>query len=446
MAALPSILDTMASPKLFAKAFSSPSWATWRTLLATLFASPLTREQHAFFQRHTGRLQRPSVSAREAWLVIGRRGGKSRIAALVAVYLACFRDYSSLLAPGEKGTVMLIAVDRKQARVLMRYILGLLDSVPALAALVTRRTLETVELSNGIVIEIHTASYRSTRGYTVVAAICDELAYWRDETSANPDIEIINALRPAMSTIPGSLLLAISSPYARRGALWQAYRDHYAQEGDPILVWQASTSAMNPRVDPAIISAAYAADETAATAEYGAEFRRDLESFISREVIDGCVVPNRHELPPLPRVPYVAFCDPAGGSGEDAFTLAIAHAEDRKGRRWVILDALRERKPPFSPEATVADFADLLRRYRVTQVTGDRYAGEWPREQFRKWGIEYQPAPAAKSDLYRDALPLLNSGTVELLDSPRLLAQLSALERRSGRGGRDSIDHAPRAG
>lgn len=87
----------------------------------------------------------------------------------------------------------------------------------------------------------------------------------------------------------------------------------------------------------------------------------------------------------------------------------------------------------------------MLQAYRVDLVTGDRWGGEWPPEQFAKLGVVYQTCDRAKSDLYRDFLPLLNSGHIELLDHPRLLAQLSGLERRTARGGRDSIDHAPGA-
>src|SRR5207302_5607480 len=77
--------------------------------------------------------------------------------------------------------------------------------------------------------------------------------------------------------------------------------------------------------------------------------------------------------------------------------------------------------------------------------TGDRYAGEWPRERFREHGIVYEPAQKPKSDLYRDLLPAINSRKLDLLDDARLLTQLLALERRTARGGRDSIDHAPGA-
>jgi hypothetical protein len=48
-----------------------------------------------------------------------------------------------------------------------------------------------------------------------------------------------------------------------------------------------------------------------------------------------------------------------------------------------------------------------------------------------------------KSEIYRDFLPRLNSGEVDLLDNPRLVSQLLSLERRTARGGRDSIDHPP---
>jgi hypothetical protein len=120
-------------------------------------------------------------------------------------------------------------------------------------------------------------------------------------------------------------------------------------------------------------------------------------------------------------------------------TLAVAHREDER----VVLDLVRERRPPFSPEDVVKEFTETLRRYAITSVHGDRYGGEWPRERFDAHGITYEVAELPKSELYRELLPLLNSGQVELLDHQRLLAQLLRLERRTARGGRDSIDHAP---
>ena len=433
------ILEALNS--IFTAWFRGESWEAWKAFLAGLFGLPMSDAQAEIFRRHTGRASLPTEPAREGWLVVGRRGGKSLVAALVAVFLACFRDYSAHLGPGERATIMVLAADRRQARTIMRYVSGFFDAVGVLRALVANQTKEGIELTNRVSIEIHTASFRSTRGYTLAAVIADEIAFWRSEESANPDTEIINALRPGLSTIPGALLLCISSPYARRGALWQAYSRHFGKDGDRVLVWQADSRSMHPGLDPAFIEEAYLEDEASAAAEYGAEFRRDIEGFVSREAVADCVCDSRRELPYCRSFRYLTFVDPSGGSA-DSYTMAIAHRED-EGR--VVLDVLREHKPPFSPEAVTAEYAELAAAYNCDQVRGDRYAGEWPREQFRKAGIEYLPADRNKSEIYRDLLPLLNSGKAELLDNPRLISQLCSLERRTARGGRDSIDHAPNA-
>jgi hypothetical protein len=136
-----------------------------------------------------------------------------------------------------------------------------------------------------------------------------------------------------------------------------------------------------------------------------AQFRTDVESFISREAVEACSNLGLHERPPERAHSYIAFVDPGGGSS-DSMTLAIAHTEGKTQ----VLDAVREIKPPFSPEAAVDEFASLIRSYRCSTVYGDRYGGEWPREQFQKSGVHYEPAE--KGDIYRDLLPLINSGRV----------------------------------
>ena len=191
-----------------------------------------------------------------------------------------------------------------------------------------------------------------------------------------------------------------------------------------------------------VIAEAYENDPANAAAEFGAEFRTDIETFVAREVVDALIAPGRRELSPLSDTIYQAFVDPSGGSA-DSMTLAIAHFAGALNAETCILDVVREVRPPFSPESVVEEFAGVLRSYRIDRVFGDRYAGEWPRERFREHGITYEPAVKTKSDLYRELLPLLNSRRVELLDHPRLIAQLCSLERRTARGGRDSIDHPP---
>jgi hypothetical protein len=439
------ILDALGDQNLFANHFRGETWHPWKAALATIFGLPMDAASLEHYRQATERISPPAFRAREAYLICGRRAGKSRIAALVAVFLAMFPDYSEYLAPGERGTLMVIAADRRQARVVFRYIEGLIDGVPMLSAMVEARTRETIALRNRVSIEVHTASFRAVRGYTLIGCIADEVAFWRSDESANPDAEILNGLRPGMATVPGALLLCISTPYSRRGALWQAWKGHFGKDGDPVLVWRADTRSMNPTVDESVIQAALDDDEAAARAEYFAEFRRDIEGFVAKEAVETVVVTGRFELRPLSTIDYVAFVDPSGGS-QDSMTLAIAHLESRGGDDELgvaVLDAVREVRPPFSPESVVAEFAALLKNYGVRQVTGDRFGGEFVHEAFRKYGIEYRLAEMPKSDIYRELLPLLNSGRVELLDNQRLIAQLCSLERRTARGGRESVDHPP---
>jgi hypothetical protein len=367
--------------------------------------------------------------------------------AFVAVYQACFRDYRAFLAPGEMATVSVIAASRSQARTIMRYITGALRAIRLLESLIEDETAESITLKNNVVIEVSSASFRVTRGYSFACVICDEIAYWRGDDSSAPDKEILLALRPGMASIPGSMLIMASSPYSRRGVLHDTFKRHYGQNDARVLVWKASSAEMNSQLDPAIIAEAYEDDPAAADAEYGGNFRNDIAAFVSRDVVDSCIVPGRYELPFIRGTRYFAFCDPSGGSA-DSFTLAIAHAE-REGMgtaatNRAVLDLVREVKPPFSPAQVVEDFANVLKSYGVRNVTGDRYGGEFPRELFRKAGVQYILSDKAKSDIYKDCLPLLNAGTADLLDIPRLAVQLCGLERRTARGsGRDNIDHSP---
>ncbi|MGH9682308.1 MAG: hypothetical protein ACRD4S_01685 [Candidatus Acidiferrales bacterium] len=436
-----SILDAMADKHLFQPWFRGNSWNTWRVFLAALFALPMTPEQLATYRKHTGRSAAPDKPCREAWLCCGRRAGKSLIAATIAVYLAFFRDYTAFLAPGEVGTVMVVAADRKQARTILRYVRAFVRDIEMFSRMVTRELRESIEFSNRVVIEIHTASFRTIRGYSCVACVNDEISFFLgDEQSAEPAAEIIAAERPALATIPGAMLLSLSSPHARRGPLWDAFKSFYGKDDASALFWKADSRSMNSKLDQSIIAAAYEADPISAAAEYGAEFRSDCDAFVSREVIDACLVKGIVEMSRAEGVRYFGFVDPSGGSS-DSMTLAIAHRVKLTGK--VVLDVLRETKPPFSPENTVREYVATLKAYGISEVTGDRYAGEWPREHFRNGGIVYKPSEKTRSELYIELLPMLNSRRAFLLDNPRLISQLIGLERRASRSGAESIDHAP---
>lgn len=426
-------------PQLLGGVLAGDSWAAWRTMLVAAAGEELTDDERETFAQLTGRNREPGERVEEFWCVVGRRGGKSRAMATIATYVAGLCAHPELV-PGERGVVLVIAPDQKQAAVVLDYTAAAFEQSPILRQLIANRTSDALELTNRISVEVRASNFRRLRGPTYVAVIADEAAFWYADDSANPDTEIINAVRPGLSTTGGPLVVA-SSPYARRGELWAAHRQNYGPAGDPlVLVAQGASRDFNPSLPQRVVDRAMERDPAHASAEYLAQFRSDIESYINREAVEAVVSRGVRERATVAGVRYFGFVDPSGGTA-DSFSIAVAHAEDDR----VVLDCVRETRPPFSPESVAAEYADLLKAYRVNRVTGDRYAGEWPREQFRKCAVEYWPAAKPKSDLYVGLLPAINSGRVDLLDHDRLVAQLCSLERRTSRAGRDSIDHAPGA-
>jgi hypothetical protein len=184
------------------------------------------------------------------------------------------------------------------------------------------------------------------------------------------------------------------------------------------------------------IDRALSEDRPRNEAEYLSIWRSDIDNYISREVVEGCLG-DYHEQLPAANTSYHAFVDPASGSGEDSFTLSVAHKQNSQ----IFIDCVREIRPHFSPAAAVEYLAVTVKSYRCSSVTGDHYAGEFPRELFKKHGIRYEVCKSPKSDLFRDLLPLLNSGSITLPRNDRLVAQIVGLERRVTRAGKDSITH-----
>jgi len=189
---------------------------------------------------------------------------------------------------------MVIASDRQQARVILNYIKAVLQ-IPIFNNMVKKELSWEIRLKNQVTISVKTCDYRTIRGYTVVAAICDEIAFWKVE-GANPAQEILTALRPSMATIPGSLLLGISTPYSKSGPLYESFRNKWGKDDPDVLIWKAPTRIMNPTISERTIDKALKEDYSAAKAEWLAEFREDLETFLSSEMIEAAIVPKEAGL------------------------------------------------------------------------------------------------------------------------------------------------------
>ena len=438
-----SIIEALREPMLLGASLIGDIelWSAWLTFLASFFGLPLSVTGLALYRDCTARHTSPAAPFSTVYLICGRGAGKSFMLSLVAVYLACFRDWTSKLAPGGVPVVLLVSPTREQAKINLSYIVGILDASPTLRRLVTNVTSNSVQLRTGVTIETGVANYRSIRGRSVCCALIDEAAFLKSETSANPDVELMNAIMPSLGRFgTDGILLVGSTPFAKRGILYEGFRSYHGVDDSAALCWVSPTRTMNPTFSQAVIDAALAKDYPKNSAEYLARWRDDVSGFLTREAIDACVMPGVRERGPQAGIKYVGAVDPAGG-GPDSYTLAIAH----RAGDIMVLDAIRERKG--SPEAATQEYAALLKSYGIGTVVGDNYAGTWPKEAFARYGITYVKEDRPRTAIYLAVLPLINSQRVELLDGqPKMLVQFLNLVRTAGPSGRDIVNHPESGG
>ena len=444
MAKAITIIDAIKNRRLFGclpRFKSLDTWTAWLVVLKAIFGLPMTAGDLLIFQRHTGRLSPPLGGSKETYLIIGRRGGKSFISALVTCFIACFIDFSPFVTVGETLAVMCLAKDKDQARIVFRYVKAILNHIPALKGMIVDQRADEIELTTGVTIMVKASDFGGVRGPTIACVVADEIAFWPSQ-GANPDDEVLSAIRPAMATIPDAKLLCISTGYAQTGALYDAHKEHYGKDDDEVLVWQADTASMNPTISQAYIDKEIEKDPEAARAEWLGLFREDVSAAFPLEVIEACAMPERMELPYSPHVGgYFGFLDPSGGR-HDSFTLAIGH--QNYGTDKIVLDLIRATRSPFDPSEVVKDYSQVLKAYGLSKAVGDNYGGEWPKAEFAKHGITYELCEKPKSDLYLASIPVFTSKRLELLDIEKLKTEFRRLERRRGRSGKDTIDHPPR--
>jgi hypothetical protein len=351
------LFAAMRDPKLLGVPFTSPTFWPWLTVAKLIDGLPLDEREAELFRACTGRTELPAAPVRRLYLLAGRRAGKDRFLSAVAVHRAALSaNWRAVMSAGEQAVVLLLGADRKQAAILRRYCDGLL-AMPLLAAEVARRTDEITEFRNGAALEVATNDARLVRGRSAIAVLGSECCYWRtDEASSSSDEEVVAAAEPSMAMTPdGGLLLLGSSVHRKRGLMYRRWKELHGSDDVDDVCWLAPSQLMNPALPAKVIERALADDPARARSEYLSEWRDDLTDFIPADVIEGATDFGVRERAPDRGQTYYAFTDAAGGTGQDSFTLAIAH---RGKDGSAVLDVVRERRPRFVPAAVVAEYAD----------------------------------------------------------------------------------------
>lgn len=418
------------------------TWWPWIAFFKVLQGEALDKRELELFRACTGLEEPPPGPFREVYCICGRRSGKTTASAVLAATFALWGNWEKHLSRGERARVFIVSPTMQQGQILKGYLDGLFGCQPALERMVKRTLQESIELRNNVTLEIKPASWRSTRGYSCGMLILEEVAFFRFEVeTANPDREVYNALLPAMTTIPGAMVMAISTPFARQGLLYEKFEKYWAKPG-PVLIWRAKSWQMNLTLDERKIREQYL--EALGPAEFGAEyeaaFREDIEQYLPLEVIESSIVPGVEYLGPRPGMVYHAFADASEGlrKGADSMTLGISHVEPGG---LLFLDLLLEWIPPFQPKEVISIMAETARLYRVFKIRQDRHSLGWIASDLEPHKISVEVSSMPKSEIYQRLSVLMSKGLVRLLDLPRLKSQLVGLQRFLHGGGQATVDH-----
>ena len=431
----------MRDDALLGRPFAAPTFWTWHAVAKLLSGEVLDEREAELFRQCTGRTKLPDGPVRSLIFLSGRRSGKDRFMSATAVYRAALAaNWKELLSAGEQAVVLLLGGDRKQARILRQYCAGLLEA-PMLAAMVTRTTEERIEFRNGSVLEVATNDANLVRGRSAIAVLGTESAFWpTDGAVASNDEEVVAAAEPSMAMCPdGGLLIMSSSVHRKAGFMYRQWKELHGNDEEEDICWLSPSATMNPALPAKVVQRALKKDPQRARAEYLSEWRDDMSDFISADILESATDFGVTERAPLPGVTHHAFFDGAGGTGKDSSVICIAH---REPNGVVVIDFLRERLPRFVPAEVVKEYAEILKLYGVTSVTGDRYSSGWNATEWERAGIRYRPSERTKSELYLAALPMLLSAQCRLIDNEKMRRQFVGLERRVHANGKESVDDA----
>ena len=409
-----------------------------RMSLKAVYGLPLSPEERSLFRETTGRQGYvPGTEQSEVTFCLGRRAGKSdKLAANIAVYEACARDFK--FSVGEIPIVMIVSTEKeRQSRIVFQYVLQKMERSLILKRMIKSVTTQEIRLKNRAIIQVYPCAVAQIRGASLLCFIGDECAWWRVE-GKDVDTEILSAARPGLS-FEHSKLIKISTPYMRRGEIWNDYRRYFGKDDAEVLVFQGATELFNPSFSKIKLDHAQEKDPVAYEAEFLARFRQDLSSMYEPESVDRAINFDRPmEMGYREGNEYHAFVDTAGGGGRDCYAISIGH-RDREGER-IVVDVVRSRAPKFDPAEVTAQYCELLKSYKVFRITGDKFSGDFASSLFAKGGIEYIRSEKTKSELYLEAESVFNTGGADIPNRAILIDQLKRLVRKVRSGGKDSVD------
>jgi hypothetical protein len=409
-------------------------------LLAALDGCRFTPEQAEVFREAARREPpQPGTTFREIRVIKGVRSGfTTMVAAPAVLYRAVYGSAPSL---GVHSVLPLVAQDERGARVDFHGIREYALSVPEIAEHVTSAGSGEISFDTGHTVTVYPSSAPALRGPAFPMACMDEYGFVRHAH------EIRASLRRGLLGT-GGVLLRGSSPWIKEGLCYEDFQALGNDDPD-VLTLHGGTRFWNPAISQEELDAEQRIDPVRFAREYLGLFTDDLAAFLPAQAVEDAVSVGIFERAPEPGRAYVAACDMSAG-GPDATTFTICH---REGDR-VVQDVLKgyRRVNGQSPNLAnvVAEIATTLRQYGIREIVGDRFAGQWSRQEFQRAGITYRNPEITRdgrtiyvdrSTAYLEVGPLFLQGLVDLLDHADQQREFQRLERRARVGGGDVVDH-----
>lgn len=388
----------------------------------------------AFFCRITGRPAYVPRDYRECGIYIGARGGKSdKLSSNIGIYEALFRQHR--LSRGEKAIVPCVAFDKLQAEVVFNYIKGKVTTSAVMAKSVIGEAGTTLELSNNVEIGVYPCSFRQLRGYSVPAAVCDEIAIWRDDQGrANPAKEVVRAVRRGMLTFQNAKLVKISSPYGKSGIVWDDWQSRLRKLSSLIL--KVPSWEVNPALGEEELLAQLEDDPDLFWREFGAEFSDSVRPLVPEVKLEAAICHGVTERKPEKGYKYLGVIDAAFRG--DKFAFGVCHRQQSRVV-WDLLKSWRgTRTDAVQMRTTLAEVEGDCRRYMVSVVNGDQYCAEPIKQALSEIGMAYEEftlSQNSKQAGYTSLRTLFMSQAIDLLDHDESVNEIRTLEATDVGGG-----------